>query len=129
MEVRVVQASALQDPHSAAPEREILRLRPQERKPLEERDDAGAELGKRIDLPDQPPFPARHIVPQPRTSRKASSGARSCRETLKAAEIRQPPCSLPRLRHMSMKLASPSANPARNDPSEAGMASMNDLSC
>ena len=51
---------------------------------------------RRLTSQYQPPLPAFRILPTPRVSRNTSSGARSCCETLKAAESRQRPDRLPR---------------------------------
>jgi hypothetical protein len=48
---------------------------------------------------------------------------------LVATEILKRRASVPRKRHTSMKLPSPSAKPDKKLPSEAGMASMHGLSC
>jgi hypothetical protein len=54
---------------------------------------------------------------------------RSRCDTLKAAEILKPLRWWSRLRHTTMKLPSPSANPDKKLPSELDMTSMRGLSC
>ena len=114
--------------HGAPPQPIVLRLPPDDRKPIENGTTRVLSSERRFTSQYQPPLPARRIVPQASVPRKRSSGSRSCCETLNAAEIRSraPP---PRLRQTSMKLPSPRAKPDRKLPSGAGMTPMDDLSC
>ena len=126
MVVRFAQGALTQQADSLPIQLEVLRLLADEREALEEGDDAALQIVEAIDLP---PLPAMRIVPQPSVSRNRSSGARSCCDTLKAAERRKPRALPLRLRQTTMKLASPSANPERKAPRATSIASMAGLSC